>query len=107
MQRGRFQKLVRRALHEIPPPYSDWLDNIDILIERRPTARHRREAGTGVGRFVFVKQKAAREIGVRLVGSEMSIRDGPNDRLYCQPESRSNHTHLCVARYPDLDKCRD
>ena len=47
MQRGRFQRLVRRALDEIPSPYRDWLDNIDILIERRPTARHRREAGLG------------------------------------------------------------
>ncbi len=45
MHSRRFLKLVQRALNEIPPPYNTWLDNIDILVERRPTSRHRREAG--------------------------------------------------------------
>lgn len=47
MHRRRFLKLVQRALNEIPPPYNQWLDNIDILVERRPTSRHRREGGLG------------------------------------------------------------
>lgn len=45
MNRRRFLKLVQRALNDIPPPYNTWLDNIDILVERRPTPHHRREAG--------------------------------------------------------------
>ena len=49
MQRGRFQKRWRRALNEMPTPGSDRVDQIDILIERRPTARHRREAGLRPG----------------------------------------------------------
>ncbi len=45
MQRGRFLKLVRRALAEVPDPFATWLENVDVLVEKRPTKRQRRELG--------------------------------------------------------------
>jgi predicted Zn-dependent protease with MMP-like domain len=53
MQRQRFQQLVLRALDELPSPYRDWLDNIDVIIERRPSRRHLRTAGLGHGEVLF------------------------------------------------------
>ena len=45
MQRGRFLKLVRRALAEVPDPFATWLENVDVLVEKRPTKRQRQEVG--------------------------------------------------------------
>lgn len=53
MQRQRFQQLVLQALDELPSPYRDWLDNVDVIIERRPTRRHLRTAGLGRGEVLF------------------------------------------------------
>ncbi|MEX2159752.1 MAG: metallopeptidase family protein [Dehalococcoidia bacterium] len=53
MQRQRFQQLVLQALDELPFRYRDWLDNVDVIIERRPTRRHLRTAGLGRGEVLF------------------------------------------------------
>lgn len=53
MERRRFLRLVRQALDEIPQPFSDWLENVDIVVERRPSARELREAGVGPGEALF------------------------------------------------------
>ncbi len=53
MQRGRFLKLVRKALAEVPDPFATWLDNVDILIENRPTKRQRQEIGLQPGETLF------------------------------------------------------
>lgn len=53
MQRQRFQQLVLQALDELPSPYRDWLDNVDVIIERRPTRRHLRTADLGRGEVLF------------------------------------------------------
>ena len=45
MQRRRFIRLVQRALADVPSPYRDWLENVDIVVERRPRLHHLREAG--------------------------------------------------------------
>lgn len=53
MQRQRFQKLVVQALDELPSPYRDWLDNVDVIIERRPARRHLGTAGLAPGEVLF------------------------------------------------------
>jgi len=53
MQRQRFQRLVLQALDELPSPYRDWLDNVDVVIERRPARRHLRTAGMAPGEVLF------------------------------------------------------
>ena len=45
MQRGRFLKLVRRALAEVPDPFATWLENVDVLVVKQPTKRQRLELG--------------------------------------------------------------
>ena len=45
MRRRRFERLVAQALAEIPPPYSEWLENIDIVVEDRPSRHQLAESG--------------------------------------------------------------
>jgi len=53
MQRGRFLKLVHKALADVPEPFDRILDEIDILVEKRPTRHHRRVAGLAPGETLF------------------------------------------------------
>jgi predicted Zn-dependent protease with MMP-like domain len=53
MQRRRFLSLVREALADLPAPYSEWLENVDVVVERRPGPHHRREAGLKRGETLF------------------------------------------------------
>ncbi len=53
MQRGRFLKLVRRALTDLPEPFSTVLDNVDILVEKRPNKHHRQSVGLRPGETLF------------------------------------------------------
>lgn len=53
MQRGRFLKLVQRALTDLPEPFSNILDNVDILVEKRPTKHHRESVGLQPGETLF------------------------------------------------------
>lgn len=43
MDRGRFRRLVLRALDSIPPAFAPYLDNITIVIEREPSQHDLRE----------------------------------------------------------------
>lgn len=38
MHRDRFRRLVQRALRELPPAAREQLNNLDIVIEREPSA---------------------------------------------------------------------
>ncbi len=53
MQRRRFLQLVRQAIEELPSPYSDWLANVDVVVERRPRHHHIGTAGLGPGETLF------------------------------------------------------
>ena len=53
MQRRRFIRLVQRALADLPSPYRDWLENVDVLVERRPRLHQLREAGLRSGETLF------------------------------------------------------
>lgn len=45
MERERFRELVRDALATLPPGLLARVRNVEILVERRPTARDRKQAG--------------------------------------------------------------
>jgi predicted Zn-dependent protease with MMP-like domain len=53
MNSSRFLRLVQEALDGIPPPYSEWLENIDIVIESKPSTHQIREAGLGADETLF------------------------------------------------------
>jgi predicted Zn-dependent protease with MMP-like domain len=53
MERRRFLRLVRRALDELPPPYCDWLENVDVVVERRPRRHHLGTGGLAAGDTIF------------------------------------------------------
>ena len=47
--RARFERLVLRALAGLPPAFRERLDNIDVIVERRPRTAHLRAAGVPTG----------------------------------------------------------
>jgi predicted Zn-dependent protease with MMP-like domain len=49
LDRREFRKLVREAVASLPPELLANVHNVDIVIERRPTARVRKQAGMGPG----------------------------------------------------------
>jgi len=53
MPRGRFLRLVRRALAGLPPPFRERLSNIDIVVKRRPGLDDMREAGLAPGEMPY------------------------------------------------------
>ena len=53
MERRRFIRLVQRALAGLPSPYCDWLENVDVVVERRPRLHQRRETGLRPGETLF------------------------------------------------------
>ncbi|MEX1253794.1 MAG: metallopeptidase family protein [Dehalococcoidia bacterium] len=53
MERRSFLRLVRQALADLPPPYCDWLANVDVVVERRVRPHHRRAAGLRPGETLF------------------------------------------------------
>ena len=53
MERRRFIRLVQQALADLPSPFRDWLENVDVVVERRPQRHHLREAGLGPDETLF------------------------------------------------------
>ncbi len=53
MERRRFERLVGRALAELPSPYRDWLANVDVIVERRPSRRHLQYTGADPNETLF------------------------------------------------------
>ncbi|MGI8553171.1 MAG: metallopeptidase family protein [Dehalococcoidia bacterium] len=49
VSRRRFERLVRRAVRTLPPPFRQRLDNLDITVEYRPSRRQLRESGVAPG----------------------------------------------------------
>ena len=47
--RARFERLVLKALAGLPPVFRERLDNVDVIVERRPGREHLRHAGLGPG----------------------------------------------------------
>lgn len=45
MDPERFEELVEEAIQDLPPEFADRLDNIDVVTERRPSARTLRDMG--------------------------------------------------------------
>ncbi len=45
MDRTEFEQLVIEAINSLPPEFARYLANVEILIEPRPTADHRRRVG--------------------------------------------------------------
>lgn len=53
LDRRRFRALVREAVASLPPELLRRVENVDIVIQRRPTASDRKRAGVGAGGLLF------------------------------------------------------
>jgi predicted Zn-dependent protease with MMP-like domain len=45
MDTSAFEQFVGEALDTLPEPFVRYLDNVEIVVERRPTSAHRRMLG--------------------------------------------------------------
>ena len=53
MERARFIDVVRRALHDIPPPFSDHLRKVDIVVTWRPSRADLADAGLATDESMY------------------------------------------------------
>jgi predicted Zn-dependent protease with MMP-like domain len=51
--RTRFESLVRRAVRGLPDEFLEQLDNLDIVVERRPSPRRLQRSGVGRGQTLL------------------------------------------------------
>jgi predicted Zn-dependent protease with MMP-like domain len=49
MDRARFRRLVKEAVRSLPPDLLHRVENVEIVIETRPTANDRKATGLGRG----------------------------------------------------------
>jgi predicted Zn-dependent protease with MMP-like domain len=47
--RLRFESLVRRAIRSLPDEFRERLDNLDVVVERRPSLRRLHQGGLALG----------------------------------------------------------
>ncbi len=53
LERREFRRLVREAVALLPPELLHRVHNVDIVVESRPTARDRKDAGVGPGSLLL------------------------------------------------------
>jgi predicted Zn-dependent protease with MMP-like domain len=53
MDFSRFEELVAQAVAELPAEFRDRLDNVDIVVQDRPSARQLRQVRAGRGYTLF------------------------------------------------------
>ena len=86
MERDHFRELVREALATLPRDLMARVQNVEVVIEWRPTAHDRRAAGLGPGRTLLGLYHGVpltqRTTGYGLVlPDKVSIYRGPIERL--------------------------
>lgn len=53
LERREFRRLVREAVASLPPQLLARVHNVDVVVERRPTAFDRKQAGLGSGSLLL------------------------------------------------------
>ncbi len=53
MDRDSFERLVAEVLDSLPPEIQGWLDNVAVVVARRPTPEQLAQAGLGRGDLLF------------------------------------------------------
>ena len=53
MERAEFIRIVRRSLRDVPPPFREHLEQIDIVVKRRPTRDDLEQAGLAPGESMY------------------------------------------------------
>ncbi|MCR4408077.1 MAG: metallopeptidase family protein [Anaerolineae bacterium] len=53
MERSEFEKLVAEAVNSLPPEFLERLDNVDVIVEARPTQAQLARAGLPTNGLLF------------------------------------------------------
>lgn len=91
MTRAEFKRIIRRALDELPPVFQDALQNLDIQVRWRPTARELRRAGVRHGDLFGVYMGVSlpnRTHGYSMVPPDVIIIYQHTHELYCRTEEQ-------------------
>jgi len=90
MKRSEFQRVIQRALEELPPQFRDALHNIDIQVRWRPTVHELRQAGLRHGSTLFGLYTGVslpkRTQGYSMVLPDRIIIYQRTHELYCRTE---------------------
>ena len=100
MDRNRFRRIVRRALDELPPEIATLLDNVDLVIEREPSAEDLRESGEEAanglfGLYLGIPQTERESYGMTLP-DRIAIYQGPLERAF-HPRDIPREVRITVA----------
>ncbi|MSP22146.1 MAG: metallopeptidase family protein [Dehalococcoidia bacterium] len=113
MERGRFRRLVLRALQSIPSEFAPYLENIAIVIEREPSRDDLRAGRVADGQDLFglyvgvpITERAG---GTPALPARIVIYQGPLER-HCTPaqiprQVRNTVVHE-VGHHFGIDECR-
>lgn len=71
---GRFARLVREALAELPPPFAQRLENVAVLIADRPSPAQLRALGLRPGETLFGLYEGT-PLGERGTGYHLALPD--------------------------------
>jgi predicted Zn-dependent protease with MMP-like domain len=94
--RARFERLVMRALAGLPPGFRERLDNVDVIVERKPSALHLREAGVPAGE-TLLGLYIGTPLPARTGGYDMTLPD--RIFIFQEPiEAVCANTHELVAQ---------
>ena len=53
MERAEFIRIVRRSLRDVPPPFREHLEQIDIVVKHRPSRDDLDQAGLAPGESMY------------------------------------------------------
>lgn len=94
--RARFERLVLRALAGLPPRFRERLDNVDVIVERKPSAVHLQQAGLAPGE-TLLGLYVGTPLPERTGGYHMTLPD--RIVIFQEPiEAVSRNTHELVAQ---------
>ncbi len=98
MRRHEFEKLVLQALAKLPAEFQQHVENLDIVVKRRPSLAERRDAGSRQGDALF-----GLYLGVPLSERGAYYNMALPDRIVIYQEA---HERLCSSREEVVEEVR-
>jgi predicted Zn-dependent protease with MMP-like domain len=115
MKRSEFQRIIQKALDELPPQFQAALHNIDIQVRWRPTPHELRRFGVRPGGSLFGVYTGvslpSRSHGYGMVVPDQIIIYQRTHELYCKTEAemveQAKQTLLHeIGHYLGIDEAR-
>ena len=100
-RRRRFERLVARALDELPPDVAAMLDNVEVVVEDEPQAHHLAVAEAPDGDLFGLYEGVPRAVRDSCYGlvlpDKVTIFRGPLERAFRSPAAIVREVRITVA----------